>query len=101
MPLAEAGPPPGRRWNPWDIAVFPVVDTARIGAPQCTGMEIMTAQGSTRRQPSWSVRTGEPAYPLGPHFACPRQGPGEGVAPPPLRFPPEAPRSGRPQHASS
>ena len=30
-PLPEAGPPPGPRWNTWDIAFLPVVDTARIG----------------------------------------------------------------------
>ena len=30
-PLAEADLLPGRRWNPWEIAISPVVDTARIG----------------------------------------------------------------------
>ena len=30
-PLAEADPHPGLRWNARDIAVFPVVDTTRIG----------------------------------------------------------------------
>ena len=27
-PLAEPGPPLVRRWNTWDIAFLPVVDTA-------------------------------------------------------------------------
>ena len=31
VPLAEADAAPERRWNPWDIAVFPVVDTAGVG----------------------------------------------------------------------
>lgn len=29
VPLAETDLPPGRRWNPWDIAISRVVDTAR------------------------------------------------------------------------
>ena len=29
MPLALAGPRPGRRWNPLDVAVSAAVDTAR------------------------------------------------------------------------
>ena len=31
VPLAEAAPPSGRRWNPLDIAVSAPVDTARNG----------------------------------------------------------------------
>ena len=31
MPLTEAGPPSGRRWNPWDNPFFLAVDTAGIG----------------------------------------------------------------------
>ena len=43
-------------------------------------MAILTAQSSQRRATSWfSVR--EPAYPLGPRFAGPRQGPDEGLRP--------------------
>ena len=37
-------------------------------------MEILTAQCSDRRRASLAATAGEPAYPLGPRFAGPRQG---------------------------
>ena len=45
-------------------------------------MEILTAQVSWRRGVSGALEAGEPAYPLGPRFAGPRQGPGEGGSTP-------------------
>ena len=57
-------------------------------APQGTGMEMLTTQVSKRRGTSWFSGP-EPAYPLGPRFADPRQGPAGGCAPfdPPRRNP--------------
>ena len=63
MPLAEADPPPGRRWNPWDIAISRVVDTARNG-PLTYGMAILMAQGSTPQRAGLPAKAGEPAYPV-------------------------------------
>ena len=79
-PLAEPSPPLVRRWNPWDIAFLPVVDTVEW-ALECTGMAILTARGSDRRRASLAATAGEPAYPLGPRFAGPRQGLAGGCAP--------------------
>ena len=50
-------------------------------APQCTGMEMLTAQVSQRRATSVFSAREPPAYPLGLRFAGPRQWLAGGSAP--------------------